>query len=153
MNAHSKMWNPMAARNRNHIFWEQLIENEGLFVWNTEEATRIGAGAQIHSIIDLTLSSPNMDLNWCLLDEEATGSDHELIAWVVQGATDPRADTSMETTRWDISWWDPAKESEEKEKKKVEERRAKARESYLAGAGRTPILSNESTKEQVTEAA
>jgi len=153
MNAHSKMWNPMAARNRNHIFWEQLIENEGLSVWNTKEATRIGARAEIHSIIGLTLSSPNMDLNWCLLDEEATGSDHELIVWEVQGAADPRADTSTETTGWDISRWDPAKESAEKEKKKAEERRAKARESYVAGVGRTPILSDESTKEQVTEAA
>ena len=35
MNAHSKMWNPMMTRNRNHIFWEQLIENKSLFVWNT----------------------------------------------------------------------------------------------------------------------
>jgi len=153
MNAHSKMWNPMATRNRNHIFWEQLIENEGLFVWNTEEATRIGAGAEIHSIIDLTLSSPNMDLNWCLLDEEATGSDHELIAWEAQGAADPRADTSTETTGWDISQWYPAKESGEEDRKKVEERRMRARECYLAGVGRTPILSDESTKEQVAEAA
>jgi len=74
-------------------------------------------------------------------------------AVAAQGTTDPRADTSMETTGWDTSGWDPAKESEEKEKRKAEERRAKARESYLAGVGRTPILSDESTKEQVTEAA
>jgi len=115
--------------------------------------TRIGAGAEIHSIIDLTLASPNMDLNWCLLDEEATGSDHELIAWEVQGAADPRADTSTETTGWDISRWYPAKESGEEDRKKVEERRMRARECYLAGVGRTPILSDESTKEQVAEAA
>jgi len=39
----------------------------------------------IHSIIDLTLSSPNVELNWCLLRVEMTGSDHELIAWEVLG--------------------------------------------------------------------
>jgi len=103
MNAHSKMWNPMMTCKRNHIFWEQLIENESLFVWNTEEATRIGLGAENHSIIDLTLSSPNVELNWSLLGEEATGLDHKLIVWEVQGTPNPRADTSTETTGWDIS--------------------------------------------------
>jgi len=39
----------------------------------------MGPGAMNHSVIDLTLSSPNMELNWYLLDEEATGSDHEVI--------------------------------------------------------------------------
>jgi len=153
MNAHCKMWNPRATGSRNHTFWEQLNEEEDLFVWNMEEATMMGLGAENHSIIDLTLSSPNIELNWCLLGEEATGSDHELIAWEVLGTLDPRVDTSMKTTGWDISGWDPAKESEEEEKKKVEGRRAKARESFLVGVGRTPILSDESTKEQVTEAA
>jgi hypothetical protein len=128
MNAHSKMWNPRAVRNRNHIFWERLIEEEDLFVWNTEEATRMGPGARNHSVIDLTLSSPNIELNWCLLDEEATGSDHEVIAWEVLGNSHPRADTSTETTGWDISGWDPTKESKDAEKKKAEERKAKARE-------------------------
>jgi len=88
-NAHSKMWNPMVTRNRNHAFWEQLINEENLLVWNTEEATRMGSGMEIHSTIDLTLSSPNMELNWCLLGEEATGSDHELIVWEVLGTPDP----------------------------------------------------------------
>jgi hypothetical protein len=40
----------------------------------------MGPGAENHSIIDLTLSSPNVELNWYLLGEEATGSDYELIA-------------------------------------------------------------------------
>jgi len=143
----------MTTRNRNHIFWEQLIENEGLFVWNTEEATRIGPGAEIHSIIDLTLSSLNVELNWSLLGEEATGSDHELIAWEVQSTPDPRADTSTETTGWDISGWDPTREDEEEDRRKAEERRAKVRECYLAGVGRTLVLSDDSTKQEVVEAA
>jgi len=108
----------MTTRNRNHIFWEQLIENEGLFVWNTKEATRIGPGAKIHSIIDLTLSSPNVELNWSLLGEKATRSDHELITWEVQGTPDPRADTRTETTGWDISGWDPTREDEEEDRRK-----------------------------------
>ena len=80
MNAHSKTWNPKAAYNRNHVFWERLIQEEDMFVWITDEATRMGPGATNHSIIDLTLSSPNVELNWCLLDEEATGSDHEILS-------------------------------------------------------------------------
>jgi len=153
MNAHCKMWNPKATYSKNHTFWEQLITEENVFVWNNEEATRMGPGAMNHSIIDLTLSSPNMDLNWCLLGEEATGSDHEVIVCDVLGSPHPTDITSTETTGCDISGWDPAKKSEEEEKRKAEERQRKARECYLAGLGRTPILSNSSTKEEVTEAA
>ena len=69
------------------------------------------------------------------------------------GNPHPTAVTSTETTGWDISGWDPAKESEEEEKKKTEERRRRARECYLAGVGRTPILTDDSTKEEVMEAA
>ena len=112
MNAHSKMWNPKATYSKNHTFWERLITEENLFVWNNEEAMRMELGAMNHSIIDLILSSPNMDLNWCLLGEEATRSDHEVIAWDVLGSPHPTAITSMETTGWDISGWDPAKKSE-----------------------------------------
>ena len=113
----------------------------------------MGPGAMNHSIIDLTLSSPNMDLNWCLLGEEATGSDHEVIVCDVLGSPHPTDITSIETTGWEISRWDPAKKSEEEEKREAEERQRKARECYLAGLGRTPILSDSSTKEEVTEAA
>jgi len=153
MNAHSKVWNPRATRNRNHAFWEQLIEEEDLFVWNTEEATRMGPGAENHSIIDLTLSSPNIELNWCLLREKATGSNHELIVWAVLGTPGPGVNTSTETTGWDISGWDHDKISEEKDKKTAGERRERARRCYLAGVGRSPVLSDGSTEEEVVEAA
>jgi len=103
MNTHIKMWNPKAMYSRNHAFWEWLIEEEDLFVWNMEEATKMGPGAMNHSIIDLTLSSPNIELDWCLLDEEATGSDNEVLLWGVLGTPPARADTSAETTGWDIS--------------------------------------------------
>jgi len=128
MNAHSKRWNPRATRPRNHTFGERLIEEENLFVWNTEEATRIAPGAMNHSIIDLTLSSPNMELNWCLLGEVATGSYHELIAWEVLGTPSMSTNTSTEMIGWDISGWDSTKEEDEEGRRKAEERRQKARE-------------------------
>jgi len=69
----------------------------------------------------------------------------------VLGSSHPTAITSTETTGQDISGWDPAKMSEEEEKRKAEERRRKTRECYLAGSGRTLILSDSSKKEEVTE--
>ena len=38
-----------------------------------------------HLIIDLTMSLPNVELDWCLLGGEATGSDHEVLRWGVAG--------------------------------------------------------------------
>jgi len=153
MKGHSKLWNPRATRKRNNIFWERLIEEEDLFVWNIEKATRMGPGAMNHAVIDLTLSSPNVELNWCLLGEEATRSDHEVIAWEVLGNPHPMADTSAEMTGWDISGWDPTKESKEEEKKMVAERRAKARDCYVGVVGRSPILSDDGATKDVVKAA
>jgi len=153
MNAHSKLWNPRLTRSRNNVFWEWLIEEEDLIVWNTGAATRMGPGAMNHSVIDLTLSSPNMELNWCLLDEEATEPDHEVIMWEVLGNPHLKSDMSTETTGWDISGWDPTKENEEEEKKKAEERKAKARECYMGMVGRTPILSDDSTTDDMVKEA
>jgi len=42
-------------------------------------------GGNNHSIIDLTLTSASIELNWCIDSEEATGSDHEVIVWEVLG--------------------------------------------------------------------
>jgi len=54
---------------------------------------------------------------------------------------------------WYISGWDPTKESEEEDKKKAGERRERARRCYLAGVGRSPVLSDCSTEEEVVKAA
>ena len=78
MNAHSEMWNPRAKYRRNATFWEDLIERENLFIWNNEEAARCGLAANNHSIIDRTLSSPNLDLDRNILSDQAAGSDHKL---------------------------------------------------------------------------
>jgi len=98
MKAHSKLWNPETTRPRNHSFRERLIQEDALIVWTSEEVTWTGLGATIHSIIDQTLSSPNIELEWSLLRGEAMGSDHELITWNVLEQLPPRADTSTETT-------------------------------------------------------
>ena len=105
MNAHSTLWNPIATRNRNNVFWERLIQDNGLVIWNSEEVTRMEAGAGIHSVIDLTLSSPEVSLNWSI--GPATGSDHELLQWEILGAASPEDATSSATTGWDVSGWDP----------------------------------------------
>jgi len=113
----------------------------------------MGPGAMNHSVIDLTLSSPNMELNWYLLDEEATRSDHEVIMWEVLGNPHLKPNMSTEMTGWNISGWDPTKENEEEEKKKAEERKAKARECYMGMVGWTPILSDDSTTDDVVKEA
>jgi hypothetical protein len=72
MNAYSRVWNVRVSNtvNRsNALFWENLIENNDLTIWNTEEATRSGRGATNHSIIDLTLSTGNLEVNWAIAGE------------------------------------------------------------------------------------
>ena len=69
------------------------------------------------------------------------------------GKPHPMADTSAETTGWDISGWDPTKVSKEEEKKMAAERRAKARECYVGMVGRTPILSDDSATKDVVKVA
>jgi hypothetical protein len=61
MNAHSTVWNRRATECRNAVFWEEFIEKQQLVVWNTEETTQLGGTN--HSIINLTLLSPNIELN------------------------------------------------------------------------------------------
>jgi hypothetical protein len=102
MNAHSTVWNGRATGRRNSVFWEELVEKQELVVWNTEEATRLG-GAN-HSILDLTLSSPNVELNWSIAKyRDTTGSDHEVIVWEILEQGLAAGGVSKDTTGWDIS--------------------------------------------------
>jgi hypothetical protein len=131
MNAHSTVWNGRLTRRRNATFWEELIEDKALMVWNTEDATRLGGTN--HSIIDLTLSSPNIELNWSIAGEEdAIGSDHEVIVWEILGQT-AVGGVSKDTTGWDISSWMAAGKSGEV-REAAERKRAEAREVYLRAA-------------------
>jgi hypothetical protein len=119
-------------------------------VWNTEDATRLGG--KNHSIIDLTLSSPNVELNWSIAeDKEAIGSDLEVIIWEIlgQGAV---GGVSKDTTGWDISGWMTAGKTEEA-REAAERKRAEATEVDLRAANRTPLLNEESMVEEVDTAA
>jgi len=101
MNAHSQMWNGRVTSRRNAPFWENLISDHSLVVWNSEEVIRVGGNN--HSIIDLTFSSPGVELNWSIDSKEATGSDHEVTMWEILGATPNSRDSSKEVMGWDIS--------------------------------------------------
>jgi len=119
-------------------------------VWNTEEATRLGGPN--HSIIDLTLSSPNVELNWSIAGEKDTiGSDYEVIVREVlgQGAV---GGVSKDTTGWDISRWTTRGKTGEA-REAAERKRAEVREVYLRAASRIPYLNKDSTVEEVDKAA
>ena len=152
MNAHSKLWNPRTTRPRNHVFWEDLIQDHGLVIWNSEEETRMGAGANLHSIIDLTLSSPAVELNWCVAAGHASGSDHEVLQWEILGDASLEDVSSAATTGWDISGWDP-REKEEKEAEAARGKRIQAQECYRRGVQDSPLLGDGSTVEEVDIAA
>ena len=80
--------------------------------------TRAGPGASNHSIeiIDLALSSPNIELNWSIAEEDATGSEHEVMVWEVLGDQPASRKTSKETTGWDIRGWVPQERAAEIER-------------------------------------
>jgi len=146
MNAHSHMWNGRVTSRRNAPFWENLISDHSLVVWNSEEATRVGSDN--HSIINLTLSSPGVELNWSIHSEEATSSDHEVIMWEILGATPNIRDSSKEVTGWDISGWSGAGRSEE-EQKAAREKEVAAQQCYLRSGKETAALNDTSSAEQV----
>ena len=147
INACSKMWNPRTTRPRNNAFWVQLIQERELVIWNSEEETRMGAGAGIHSIIDLTLSSPEVVLNWSMAP--ATGSDHELLHWEVLGAASLGDATSTAMTGWDISRWDLKGKKDKEEANAAAAKRAQAQECYRRGVGASAVLADDSTLEEV----
>jgi hypothetical protein len=149
MNAHSKMWNPKTKKRRNATFWEGIVEEYGLVIWNSEEGTRVGPNTDSVSIIDLTLSSPDLELNWSLRGEESTGSDHEVICWEILGGKTPGGDV---VTGWDISGWQPGGKSGE-EKEKAERRRREAEATFRNLTTQLAPLHDSSEKEQLEEAA
>jgi len=88
-NAHSRRWNQHATTQRNQTFLEDLMDRHDLHVHNDDTATYWGDGDNNYSsIIDLTLTTPGVTgkiASWSVLedDEHATGSDHEIIEWMV----------------------------------------------------------------------
>ena len=123
INAHSQRWNPRCKTKRNHIFWEEMLED--MEIWNSEEPTRLpdDPTSELISIIDITASRGDISIEWAIAGEEhETGSDHQLIVWEV--AETEKKQTLMLSTGWDLSGWEPTgceKEEADRRKKRREE--------------------------------
>jgi len=112
--------------------------------------SRAGPGVNGTSIIDLTLSTPAMSLNWSLLEGEATGSDHEVILWEIIEEGE-KAERSTAVTGWDISSWS-TRGKPEKERKEVERKAEQARATFNQ-LTRHISLNDESTEDKIEESA
>jgi len=81
-NAHSIRWDPRCQVQRDAVFWEDVIEENGLEIGNDGEATHhwTREGHEAESVIDLTLVNRPIT-KWSILadDDHATGSDHKVI--------------------------------------------------------------------------
>ena len=101
-------------------------------------------GGDNHSIIDLTLTPPGLELNWSIDSEEATGSDHEVIVWEILGGIPGSRGRCKETTGWDISGWDCTGKSDE-EQKAAQEKKAAAQQCFLRAGNKTAALDDTSS--------
>jgi len=149
MNAHSQKWNPKATRPRNATFWEDLIEKHELVLWNSEEGTRAGPGANGTSIIDLTVLTPAVTLNWSLLEGEATGPDHEVILWEIIEEGGGKGGQSRVVIGWDIASWSTRGKSEE-ERKEAQKKAEQARSTF-AQLTRHISINDKSTEGEIEE--
>jgi hypothetical protein len=68
---------------RGVVFWEDVIDENGLEIGNDGEATHhwTREGHEGESVIDLTLANRPITKWSILADDHATGSDHEVIEW------------------------------------------------------------------------
>jgi len=86
-NAHSIRWDPRCQVQRDAVFWEDVIDENGLEIGNDGEATHhwTREGHEGESVIDLTLANRSIT-KWSILadDNHPTGSDHEVIEWEVE---------------------------------------------------------------------
>jgi ribonuclease HI len=154
-NAHSPLWNPHSGTRANAGPLEAIIERYELCINNTPgESTRPKSTPGI-SIIDLTLTSPEMGPLplWSIDSDHPTGSDHEVIVteWEdlasqsggeVLGETsgeDPKAPT---ITGWKIQALQDNPEALDK-----------AKQAWEALAYDRPALTDACTKEDVDEEA
>jgi len=84
-NAHSRRWDPRCRGLRNVAFWEEMIDENELEIGNDGQSTHnwTREGHEGKSVIDLTLANRPITKWSTLADDHATGSDHEVIEWVV----------------------------------------------------------------------
>jgi hypothetical protein len=103
-NAHSPVWNARCRERVDAGFLEQLIVKHDLVVWNDDQATFHREGCDNHSIIDLTITTPDLPLaEWALDDDaDATESDHRMI--VFELALKPGRDESQATSQVITGW-------------------------------------------------
>jgi len=75
-------------------FWEDMIDENGLEIGNdgrpTHHWTREDQNSE--SVIDLTLANRPLVKCTILADDQATGSDHQVIEWEVRGDWHKKAD-------------------------------------------------------------
>jgi hypothetical protein len=85
-NAHSTRWDPRCQVQRNATFWEDVIDENGLVIGNDGRAThhRTREGHEGESVIYLTLANRPITMWSILVNDHATGSDHEVIEWEVE---------------------------------------------------------------------
>jgi hypothetical protein len=141
-NAHSPMWNPMmlpSKRTSSAGFLEGLIHKHELTVWNDTQATFERKGAGNHSIIDLTLTTPDLIMEeWALEGEkEATNSDHALITWEL--AAGPGAQRGPHTTSKVVTGWKIEEMGEEEHEAAEAEWRKRAVGRPLTSSQATPV--------------
>jgi len=93
-NAHSKRWDPRCTEPRDAVFWEDIIDENGLEIRNDDRATHYWkrGDLEVKSVIDLTLANRRIRKWTILAENHATGSDHEVIEWEVDVDTQEEAD-------------------------------------------------------------
>jgi len=118
MNAYGRVWNARAGQAPgNARFWERTVEDFECRVGTRRRRPGGASNASNHSIIDLTLPTGDIELNWFSTgDAHHTGSDHADIGWEILGLGS--VDTVETVTGWDVSGWSTAGVYEKEEKEK-----------------------------------
>jgi ribonuclease HI len=142
-NAHSRRWNPLLnAPARNHRYLEDFIDTHALSPVGDGEATCFSPNATNYSVIDLVLVTQEIadNVNTKTMNEDAyaTGSDHHIIRWTLEGDQG-----SGGTNRRIIRGWAISKALAS------EETREKMKGSWHSASGRYPSIDDNCTTEDL----
>jgi hypothetical protein len=93
-NAHSKRWDPRCEVQHDATFWEGMIDKNALEIGNDGRLTNHCTRKDQEGELDINLTLANQPiLRWTILaDDQATGSDHEVIEWEVGVDSQEEAD-------------------------------------------------------------
>ena len=80
-NAHSTLWDPRCQVQSDAMFWEDVIDENGLEIGNDGRAAHhwTREGHEGESVLELTLGNRPITKWSKMADDHATGSDHEVI--------------------------------------------------------------------------